>query len=72
MKLLPCPFCGFQVDILDEDCIYPATRPEYDKETKSMVYKIYEINCYESGGGCSANILGDSPLDCVNKWNTRK
>ncbi|MCK9369681.1 hypothetical protein M0R04_07215 [Candidatus Dojkabacteria bacterium] len=69
--LKSCPFCGFVLDIEDEDCIYPATRPEYDKNTDSMIYGLYEINCYEVGGGCGASILGSTPADCINKWNTR-
>lgn len=58
-KLKPCLRCGFKVDINDYDCIYPATR---DKS-------VWEINCYETGGGCGLNLLGDSPEDCIEKWN---
>jgi hypothetical protein len=72
MKLLPCPFCGFQIDINDEDCLYPASRPEYDVITDSMKYGLYEINCYEIGGGCGISIISDSPDNCIKKWNTRK
>ena len=67
----PCPFCGFILNINDPDCIYPATISEYDETIDKMVFYLYEINCYENGGGCGASILGDSIDDCINKWNTR-
>lgn len=71
MTLLPCPFCGFQPDRNDHDCVHPSTRPEYDPELYILVYRVWEINCYETGGGCSANILGSSPEDVIEKWNKR-
>lgn len=71
IKLLPCPFCGFIPDRNDADCIYPASKPEYDSQHDRLIYKIWQIVCYETGGGCSATILGDSPDDVINKWNTR-
>jgi hypothetical protein len=71
-ELLPCPFCGFQPDITDGDCLYPATRAEYNEDTDRMEHSIYELNCYTTGGGCGASMLGDSPEDCITKWNTRK
>lgn len=61
-NLLPCPFCGFTPDRNDEDCIYPIDREQ----------AVYNLNCYETGGGCSTSILGSSPKDCIKKWNTRK
>jgi hypothetical protein len=70
--LLPCPFCGFVLDINDSDCIYPATRPIYNPVSKAMEYPLYEVNCYESGGGCGANLLGETVEDCIRLWNTRR
>jgi len=60
-ELKPCPFCGFIPDIEDDDCIYPVTR-ERD---------LWEIHCYETGGGCNASILARTPELCIEKWNTR-
>jgi len=61
-ELLPCPFCGFTPDINNDDCLYPVTRNN----------KVFSLNCYMTGGGCGAEMLGASPEDCINKWNTRK
>jgi acetate kinase len=69
--LLPCPFCGFQLDANDDDCIYPATRATYNETNDSLEYNVYELNCYTTGGGCGASVLGDSAEDCITKWNTR-
>jgi hypothetical protein len=60
-KLKPCPFCGFIPHHADADCIYPVDRAR----------TVWNLNCYETGGGCSAHILGASPEDCIEKWNTR-
>ena len=59
--LKPCPFCGFKPDRNDDDCVYPAVR---DKS-------IYQVVCYETGGGCSATVLGSTPTDAIRNWNKR-
>lgn len=66
-ELLPCPFCGFEPSMFDSDCIYPVTKAT----DKLGNYRVYGLHCYTSGGGCSAQILGDSRDDCIDKWNTR-
>jgi hypothetical protein len=71
-KLKPCPFCSFVPDRYDPDCIYPADRGKYNPETDKIEYEIWNINCYETGGGCGCYILGHSPEDCVKRWNNRK
>ncbi len=71
VDLKPCPFCGFKLDVTDDDCIYPADRPQYDEETDSIYYRCYQLVCYETGGGCGASVLGTTPEDCITLWNTR-
>lgn len=61
VTLLACPFCGFLPHADDDDCIYPINHEG----------TVWGINCYETGGGCSANILGASAEECITKWNTR-
>lgn len=70
-ELLPCPFCGFVPDAEDDDCIYPATFAVYNEEADQMEYNVYELNCYETGGGCGTMVLGSSREDVINRWNTR-
>jgi len=69
--LLPCPFCGFIPDREDPDCIYPAAKGQYNTKTDTIEFTVWNINCYESGGGCGASILGDNPEDCITRWNKR-
>jgi hypothetical protein len=71
VDLKSCPFCGFNLDVNDEDCIYPVGRPMYDLETDKPMWRVYNIVCYETGGGCGASVLGDSPEDCIDRWNSR-
>lgn len=71
-KLLPCPFCGFVPNREEDDCIYPASRPIYDPDLDKLVYPVYNLVCYETGGGCGASVLGDSAEDVIKRWNTRK
>lgn len=63
IKIKPCPFCGSDVDRYkdSEDFIYPIDRTG----------DLYEIHCLGIYGGCDASILGESPEDCIEKWNKR-
>lgn len=60
-KIKNCPFCGFEMDVYDEDCLYPISREK----------NVWKIVCYGLKGGCSASIFGKSPEDCIEKWNKR-
>lgn len=56
--LLPCPFCGCELNNQDPlDTIYPADRER----------TIWQVVCQT----CSATLLGDTPIDAVNNWNKR-
>lgn len=61
-KIKPCPFCEFQPNAEDPDCIHPVNREQ----------TIWSITCYETGGGCTAQLLGSSAEEVVRKWNRRK
>lgn len=60
-KLLHCPFCNFVPDEQDDDCIYPSNRER----------TVWSLNCYETGGGCGASVLGGSEEEVIERWNTR-
>jgi len=69
ITLLPCPFCGHDLNTQDiEDTIYPTS--SYIDEDGMEKY-IYNIVCQVSAGGCDASILGDSVEKCITKWNKR-
>lgn len=67
IDLKPCPFCGFKPDPEDDDCIYPAAQ----KRDESGRFLLWQVVCYETGGGCSASVLGDSAEDAAKNWNKR-
>lgn len=62
IDILPCPFCGKEMDSNDPDTLYPYNREK----------TIWNIVCQQNYGGCDAYILGDNPTNCILKWNTRK
>ena len=69
INLLPCPFCGHDLNTQDiMDTIYPAFPHIYED---GMEKYIYNIVCQVTAGGCDASILGSSAEDCVTKWNKR-
>lgn len=56
--LLPCPFCGRDLNQQDPmDTIYPADRGK----------TIYQVVCQD----CSATVLGANVEECVENWNRR-
>lgn len=58
MTLLPCPFCGNNLNQQDwRDTVYPI----------NQLRTMYQIVCQD----CSATILADNPDHAVLLWNTR-
>jgi hypothetical protein len=77
---LPCPFCGAEIDLSDEDVLYPTgawkthesgfrgyLRPN-DPTREGLVWSIH---CNVIYGGCSAEMSADSKEEVVQKWNRR-
>ena len=64
MVVAPCPFCGHQpdntTDALD-DSLHPVNREG----------TVWSFSCAEAEGGCGAQVLGDSPIDVMRRWNHR-
>ena len=67
VDILPCPFCGMAVNLRNSDTLYPYS-PDRDADGR---YLDWHINCVVTAGGCGAMMIGDSPEDCVTKWNKR-
>lgn len=53
----PCPFCGFQVDVDDEDSVYPV----------NLEKTLWQAGHYV----CGVSILGDTAEEAIINWNTR-
>ena len=83
-KIKPCPFCGYQIDITDEDTLYPDGTYWYDVPEFGRVYKnindldlsisygrCWGIHCQPIYGGCGASIDGDSEEEVIAKWQSR-
>jgi hypothetical protein len=80
-ELLPCPFCGREVEDDLEDTLYPSGTwwREEDglrhyighQERKPTDQPCWLMNCPESGGGCGAEIYGDTKEQVMAKWNRR-
>lgn len=61
IELKSCPFCGFRPQGDSDDCIYPIDHSR----------TVWNLVCYETGGGCGASVLGGSAGEVVERWNTR-
>ena len=82
-KLLPCPFCGQELDINDLDTIYPSGIVWRDDPDIGRAYYNYRdrlpndelcwsIQCSTlTGKGCGAEIGGDSKEEAIAAWNKR-
>lgn len=58
-ELLPCPFCGYDVNENDPlDTVYPADRE----------MTLWQVVCND----CSATAYGETKEDAITRWNTRK
>lgn len=63
-ELKPCPFCGFKPDEDHDDCIYPVFSPKNKP-------RLVSLNCYDSAGGCGAQVLAESKEAAIKRWNNR-
>lgn len=77
----PCPFCGHEVDLEDDDTLYPNGFAWTDRGGWYRTYHRYDfvpqeqwcysMHCVTTAGGCGAEIHGDSRTEAIEKWNRR-
>ncbi len=84
-QIKPCPFCGMEIDITDEDTMYPDGTYWYDNPDLGRVYvnrdqlvlvpfqfgRCWGIHCQPIYGGCGASMTGDSEEEVIAKWQRR-
>lgn len=77
----PCPFCGKEVDLEDQDTIYPNGTGWEDRHNGLRSYHsfrevpkeqwCYSVHCVTTAGGCGAEMSGDTRQEAIDKWNSR-
>lgn len=82
-QMLPCPFCGKEVDLENPDTLYPSgIYWRWDEDLKMRHYirfkdkqigdqPCWQLLCPETAGGCGVEIHGDTKEEVVAKWNKR-
>lgn len=77
---LPCPFCGNEIDLEDEDTLHITGawktvhnhfRAYLRPQDPTAEGYVYGIHCNVIYGGCGASINEDSVWEVVKAWNTR-
>jgi hypothetical protein len=76
----PCPFCGHEVDLEDEDNLYPNGTGWKDEIYGRSYYSFrevpkeqwcYSFHCPTTSGGCGCEMFADTKEKAIEKWNTR-
>lgn len=80
-KMKPCPFCGHEVDLEEEDTLYPSGYGWKDREEGFRSYHRYtevpreqwcwSMHCPTTAGGCGVELSADSKQECIDAWNRR-
>ena len=73
----PCPFCGTEVDLNDDDVLYPNGFGWRQEEENMREYCIarevpkeqwcYSLHCLD----CGVEMKGDTRQETIDKWNQR-
>lgn len=81
MTLLPCPFCGYELDPDESDHLYPSGVGWRDDLHSGRSYhpgrevppeqRCWQVVCSQHMGGCGAEMHGDSKQEAVDRWNRR-
>lgn len=80
-SILPCPFCGMEVDLEDGDTLYPTGsgwkdcvggfRSYHNYKEVPKEQWCYGLHCPTTAGGCGVEMQGDSMKETIEKWNKR-
>jgi hypothetical protein len=77
--LLPCPFCGKQMDIHCDETLHRSSTAWKDTKYGRGYVRYheecdgycYEVHCNKIYGGCGATITDDSIEEVIAAWNKR-
>ena len=83
-----CPFCGRKMELYSLNNVYPSGfywKEEHGTVTYDTLGNAlkeghfvppeqwcWKVVCAEEDGGCGAEMHGNSKVEAVEKWNTRK
>jgi hypothetical protein len=81
--MLPCPFCGMEVDLEESDTLHMSgifwreTTTEGIRSYHSLRDRLstdsacWVMNCPTVSGGCGVTINADSREEAIELWNRR-
>lgn len=77
-SILPCPFCGSEIQ---EEDVYPTGTGWRLRESELKEYVsfrevpreqwCYSVNCLPCNGGCGAEMHADTKEEAIENWNKR-
>jgi hypothetical protein len=76
--ILPCPFCGSDIDPCDPDVIYPSgiwwrDQGDYRQYVGHQEKLVGDNPCFDivCPGQCGCVLSGDSYSETIDNWNRR-
>lgn len=73
LHILPCPFCGNELESTKQDNLHPSTTT-WTTVMGEVVYgshKEYTNQCWEVNCVCGVDLVGDTKESVISQWNNR-